>query len=178
MKRNSRQDDLYNETAAAYGPALERLVQAYEAHPDRRQDLLQDIHLALWQSFHSFEGKCAVRTWMYRVAHNTAATHVMKERRRNSAELLTLADVEAMPHPSHGEGTEDRRLALQRLFDLIRAMKPLEKQLMLLYLEGLGAESIGDIVGLSVGHVRVQIHRIKNVLAKRFHAGAMNDVHE
>jgi RNA polymerase sigma-70 factor (ECF subfamily) len=178
MKRNPRQDDLYNETATAYSRALERLVKAYEAHPDKQRDLLQDIHLALWQSFDSFEGKCSLRTWVYRVAHNTAATHVMKERQRNSAQWITLDEIEAMPHPAHGENTADRQLALQHLLELIRRMRPSDRQVMLLYLEGLDAESIGEIVGATAGHVRVQIHRIKALLAQRFHGGSKHAVHE
>jgi RNA polymerase sigma-70 factor (ECF subfamily) len=178
MKRNPRQDNLYNETAASYSRALERLVHAYEAHSDRQRDLLQEIHLALWQSFEAFEGKCSIRTWVYRVAHNTASTHVMRERRRNSAEWITLDEIEAVPHPAHGEGTADRQLALQRLLELIRMMKPFDRQIMLLYLEGLDAESIGEIVGSNAGHIRVQIHRIKALLAQRFHGGSKHAVHE
>jgi RNA polymerase sigma-70 factor (ECF subfamily) len=171
MTRNLRQDDLYQEATAAHSRALERLVQAYEAQPDRQHDLLQDIHLALWQSFAAFEGRCSMRTWVYRVAHNTAATHVVKERRRNGAEWLTLEEVENMPHPNYSDGTADRQLALTRLLELIRSLKPVDRQVMLLHLEGLDAESIGEIVGLSAGHIRVLIHRIKAVLSRRFHGG-------
>ena len=49
-----RQDELYREAASSYGEALERLAYGYEADPDRRRDLVQEIHLALWQSFASF----------------------------------------------------------------------------------------------------------------------------
>jgi RNA polymerase sigma-70 factor (ECF subfamily) len=44
---------------------------------------------------------------------------------------------------------------------------------MLLYLEGMDAESIGEVAGISTGNVRVQIHRIKAALARRFH-GVLN----
>jgi RNA polymerase sigma-70 factor (ECF subfamily) len=77
-----RQDDLYAEAAAAYGAALERLARAYEQDPDRRLDLLQEVHLALWRSFASFEGRYSLRTWVYRVAHNVAASQVSRRRRR------------------------------------------------------------------------------------------------
>lgn len=64
------QDDLYRQVAESYGPALERLACAYEADPEERRDLLQDIHAALWRSFEGFQGRCSLRTWVYRVAHN------------------------------------------------------------------------------------------------------------
>jgi DNA-directed RNA polymerase specialized sigma24 family protein len=47
------------------------LVRGYEADPGRRQDLLQDIHIALWRSFAVFDERCSLRTWVYRVAHIT-----------------------------------------------------------------------------------------------------------
>jgi RNA polymerase sigma-70 factor (ECF subfamily) len=68
----SRQDELYEQAAAAYGAALERLARAYEAEPESRRDLMQDIHVALWRSFELFDSRCSIRTWVYRVAHNTA----------------------------------------------------------------------------------------------------------
>ena len=42
---------------------------------------------------------------------------------------------------------------------------------MLLYLEGLDAAAIGEVTALTPGAVAVKIHRIKAVLAQRFHQG-------
>jgi hypothetical protein len=56
------QDDLYREAATNYGAALGRLARGYEANPDRRHvDLLQEIHMALWQSLERFDGRCSLR---------------------------------------------------------------------------------------------------------------------
>ena len=65
-------EELYEEAAASCRGALDRLVRAYERDPDKRRDLLQDIHVALWLSLEDFEGRCSLNTWVYRVAHNTA----------------------------------------------------------------------------------------------------------
>ncbi len=66
------------EAAAEFGPALDRLARGYEADADLRRDLRQDIHTELWRSLARFDGRCSLRTWVYRVAHNTAASHVLK----------------------------------------------------------------------------------------------------
>ena len=164
-------DDLYEDAAKTYGAALERLVRAYEADPDKRRDLLQDIHFELWQSFKGYETRCSLRTWVYRVAHNTAASHIVRQRRSNLRNLLSLEALEAAPYASdHGRESEDR-IALERIYQLIHQLKPLDRQLMLLYLEDMDAASIGEITGISPGSVRVQIHRIKTILTRRFHAG-------
>ena len=60
---------------------------------------------------------------------------------------------------------------LDRLSALIQRLKPLDRQVIVCYLEDMDAASIGEITGLSPGNVAMRIHRIKNVLAKRFHEG-------
>jgi RNA polymerase sigma-70 factor, ECF subfamily len=162
-------DDLYREATATYGTALDRLARAYEADPDKRRDLFQEIHVALWRSFETFERRCSLRTWVYRVAHNTAASHVIRQHRANSKAFVNLEELETLPDPSdHGHAAEDR-MALDRLLELIHRLKPLDREVMLLYLEDTDAASIGEITGLSAGSVRTQIHRIKALLTRRFH---------
>lgn len=159
---------MYQEAAAGYGAALDRLASAYEANPEERRDLLQDIHLGLWRSFSAFDGRCALRTWVYRVAHNIATSHVIRQKRKNSA-LVTLEVIEAMPDVQ--DHAYEQRANLERLMALIHQLKPLDRQMTLLYLEGMDAASIGEVMGVSPGSVATKIHRIKNILARRFHGG-------
>lgn len=167
----SRQDELYQAAAETFGGALERLARGYEADPDRRRDLLQDVHLALWRSLASFDGRCSIRTWVYRVAHNVAASHVIREHRLNSRTLVGLEALDASPSVEDREFAADQRLALEKLLQLIQRLKPLDRQVILSYLEGLDAASIGEITGLSPGNVATKIYRIKNILACWFHEG-------
>jgi RNA polymerase sigma-70 factor (ECF subfamily) len=166
------QDARYREAAAEYGAALERLARAYEADADRRRDLLQEIHLALWRSLAAWGEKCSLRTWVYRVAHNAATSHVLRERRARAERLVSLEELEAMPDPSPAESVAEDRQALDRLLAIIQTLKPLDRQVILSYLEGLDAAAISEITGVSSGNVATKIHRIKNVLARRFQEGA------
>lgn len=169
----SSQDELYRDAVDQFGPALDRLANAYEADPEKRLDLRQDIHLQLWRSFRTFDGRCSLRTWTYRVAHHVAASHVIRERRIFST-LVSLEDLEALPSTPAGSSGADDRLNLNRLSALIQRLKPLDRQIIISYLEGMDAVAIGEITGLSPGSVAMRIHRIKNVLAKQFHQGATN----
>jgi RNA polymerase sigma-70 factor (ECF subfamily) len=166
--QSSRQDKLYEEALALYKNALERLVRAYESNSDKQGDLLQDVHLALWQSFQNYEERCSLRTWVYRVAHNTAASHVVREQRTSLRKWVGLEAVDAVTIGTASEVPE-RKLDLDRLLELIHQLNPFARQLMLLYLEGMDAESIGDVTGLSAGNVRVQMHRIRTILSRQFH---------
>ena len=154
------QDEMYLQAAKEYGPSLERLAAAYEADPDRRRDLSQDIHFQLWRSFRRYDGRCSLRTWAYRVAHNVGASHVMRERRRSSA-LVGLEEIEAFPTMDSGPSAAEHQINLNRLMGLIRRLKPLDRQIMVSYLEDLEAASIGEITGLSAANVGMRIHRVK-----------------
>jgi RNA polymerase sigma-70 factor (ECF subfamily) len=167
----SAQEDLYREATQTYGAMLQRLARAYESDPDKRRDLLQDIHLALWLSLEKYEARCSLQTWVYRVAHNTATSHVIRQHRTNSRELFSLEQIEAMADGADPARDAGDRMAIERLFELIHQLKPLERDVMLLYLEDLDAASIAEITGISAVHVRVQIHRIKAILTRRFQRG-------
>ena len=164
------QERRYVEAAAEYGPALERLARAYEPDLEKRRDLLQEIHTALWRSLARFDGRCSLRTWVYRVAHNTATSKALRPR-TNAPTLVALDDSLKSIAVSSEEETFDRRRALERLHDLIRQLKPLDRQVMLLYLEHLDAVSIAEITGLSAANVSTKVRRIKHLLIQRFHEG-------
>lgn len=167
MRTSPEQDARYQEAAAAHGPALQRLAAAVEANPERRRDLLQDIHVALWRSFTGFDGRCAMRTWVYRVAHNVAATHVDRERRahRGAVTIDEIGDLADARDLSADLEANEQLALLQRL---IRQLKHPDREIITLYLEGLDAASIADVVGLSSGAVATRISRLKTSLARLF----------
>jgi RNA polymerase sigma-70 factor, ECF subfamily len=165
------QDVLYEEAAGTFGAALERLAGSYEADGEKRRDLLQDIHLAIWRSFERFAGNCSLRTWVYRVAHNVAASHVMRHQRASKRPFVSLDEIDDLPVTSDSDDVLDRRRSLTTLIELIRQLKPIERQVILLYLEGTDAAAIAEITGISASNVATKIHRIKKILAGRFGRG-------
>lgn len=127
--------------------------------------------MELWLSFKSFDGRCSLRTWIYRIAHNVGASHVVRSRRLGSrlVDLETLESgvktIDARAHPDH-------RFSAVVLLDLIRRLKPLDRQIILLYLEGEAAETVADVTGLSAANIATKIHRIKRVLKQKYLKGA------
>ena len=160
----SRRRELYTAAVEAHGLALDRLAAGYEADPERRRDLRQEIHLQIWRSLARFDGRCSLATWTFRVAHNTATSYIRRERRSNSA-LIALEDIEPLPTGDAEEPDIDHQRLLRRLTQMIRQMKPLDRQIMICYLEEMDAATIAGITGLSPGNVAMKIHRIKNVLS-------------
>ena len=111
-----------------------------------------------------------MRTWVYRVAHNVATAHVMRQRRIR-IRLVSIEDAEGLPDYAAEQPAADRRQALERLSRLIERLKPLDRQVIVLYLEGMDAAATGEITGLAPGNVAMKVHRIKNILRRWFHEG-------
>jgi RNA polymerase sigma-70 factor (ECF subfamily) len=164
------QDRLFEEVMSSYGGALERLARAYEADRDVLRDLLQEIYIALWRSLAKFDNRCSLRTWVYRVAHNVAASHADKQARARKRVFVSLDELESHPDEKVGEAGA-RRLELGQLYAMIHELKPLDRQVMLAYLEGMNAAETAEITGLSAGHVATKIHRIKSALGERSREG-------
>lgn len=162
------QDDLYERAASEYGAALVRLARGYEADRDKRRDLLQEIHLALWRSLEGFDALCSLRTWVYRVAHNAATSYVIRQRRARPQMLVSLEEAQALTiHPDAG-----RKVALDQLMDLIQRLKQLDRQVILAWLDGMEAGEIAELTGLSPGNVATKVHRIKSILTRGFQGGS------
>jgi RNA polymerase sigma-70 factor (ECF subfamily) len=177
MDRTESQDELYQKVVQEYGEALARMVCAYEVDPELRRELSQEVHLALWRSLSKFNGRCSLRTWIYRVAHNVATSHVVRQARGKSVgTFLTLEEAEAQAGLEDVEHSANRAQALSRMFALIQQLDLLDRQVIMAYLEGLDAESIAEITGLSAANVWSKIHRIKTMLVRRFHRGDRNAV--
>ena len=163
-------DDLYNAIVADYGQAIARLAAAYERDAEKRRDLVQDIHIALWRSLATFDGKCSLRTWVYRVAHNTAISQIVR-RRRVTPSLVSIEELDFSASSSDPAQAIDVERVRDRLMLLIHSLKPLDREVMTLYLEGVDAGAIGEITGLSASNVATKVHRLKQVLLQRFHEG-------
>jgi RNA polymerase sigma-70 factor (ECF subfamily) len=167
------QDQLYIQAQAEHGESMRRLVRGYESDADQQRDLLQEMHIELWRSLNRFDHRCSLRTWVYRVANNVGADHLTK-RRKAAERFVELEALSADPTVQAGEAQERHREELAELQALIHRLAPLDRQIILLYLEGATAEEIADVTGLTPGNTATKIHRIKKLLNRNF-AGAANE---
>lgn len=164
------QDARYRAAVAAFGRDVARFVAGYERDPERRKELLQDVHLALWRSLAAYRGQCSLRTWVYRVAHNACAGHVDKSIKRVEHDPAPLEAADGAVDPTADIAATDRRIDLARVVALIHTLPATDRQLMLLYLEDLDAATIAEVTGLSTRNVATRIHRLKALLTARLNA--------
>ena len=166
---------LYHSCVSELGRAFDRLACAYESDCDRRLDLVQEIHTALWLSLRAFDRRCSLRTWAYRVAHNTGASHVRRSMRHKARKWVDLASAEQLADVDQSETTANQRIVLDKLLALVQELSPVDRQVILLYLEGLDSAAIAETAGVSPTNVTTKIHRIKKLLAHQLQKGEQNN---
>ena len=149
-----------------YVTPLRRLAWSYVHDPAGRDDLFQEIAMALWTALPRFRGDSSERTWVYRVAHNTALSFVASRRRRDGREQPGEPDEEPVA-AAHQEGDAIERQQRERLWAAVQELALPERQIMVLHLEGLSAAEIEAITGVSAGAVATRLTRIRQKLAVR-----------
>jgi len=144
------------------GPALRRLAASYEPVASRRDDLFQEIALALWQGLRRFRGDCSLRTFAFRIAHNRAVTYAWHRRRTAASDL---AEAERVPDPREdAASTMQRTQARGKLYAAIRSLPIVHRQVLTLTLEDLSQAEIGAVLGVSENAVAVRLTRARKAL--------------
>lgn len=156
---------------AEYAPSLQRLARGYEADQGRQQELVQEILVAVWRALPAFEARASMRTWLFRIAHNVAVSHLVKRGRDRLAGSVPIDDEAHRALAGNAVREAEGRDSMQRLAAQIRALRPADAQLIVLYLEGLQHAEIAEVTGLSRENVAVRVHRIKAALLRAHEDG-------
>jgi RNA polymerase sigma-70 factor (ECF subfamily) len=145
-----------------HGAALRRLAAVYEREPSAREDLAQDIYLALWLALPRFRGDCSERTFVFRVAHNRGVSHVVRQRQRAAGSIEEQIDLRARElDPEQGASRNER---LERLASSVRSLPLGLRQVMVMTLEGLSQREIGEVLGIRENNVAVRVSRARKAL--------------
>jgi RNA polymerase sigma factor (sigma-70 family) len=151
----------YERIFAAYGPAFVRLTACYELRPDAREDLLQEIFVAIWKALPGFRGECSEKTFALRVAHNRCLTHVWRrgKSRESEAHLPEVPDPRKSPEAL---AIDSRRR--EALLAAIRALPVNYRQVLTLALEDLAPAEIAAVLGVTENNAAVRLNRARKAL--------------
>ena len=150
-----------------YIAPLRRLAWSYEHEPAAREDLFQEIAMALWTALPRFRGDSSERTFIYRVAHNTALTVTARRRRHGTREQQGEPHHEpASPFDHEADAIDKQRRAL--LWTEVQDLPIQDRQVIVLHLEGLSAAEIEAVTGLTAGAIATRLTRIRQKLVARF----------
>jgi RNA polymerase sigma-70 factor, ECF subfamily len=160
--RRGHLEQEYDRILADFGPGLARLAASYESDAHSREDLLQEIRLAIWVALPNFRGESSLRTFLYRIAHNRALTHVWRRTKTASVEVDELEDPAASPETSAIQRSDS-----SRLLEAIRLLPIPFRQVLTLALEELSHAEIAAVLGISENNVAVRMNRARNLLKER-----------
>ncbi|MBP3512102.1 MAG: sigma-70 family RNA polymerase sigma factor [Prevotella sp.] len=157
-----------NDAAGRDGQSFARLVREHKStiytvcymfskDADEVNDLFQEILVNLWKGFSRFEGKSDIKTWFYRVALNTCISIDRKKKRK----VVPLK----MDVNLYEDNDADTR-QVKMLYDRISRLGPFDRAIVLLWLENIPYDEIGEIIGISPKNVSVRLVRIKEALKK------------
>lgn len=150
---NEQKESEFISLLEAHSGIIYKVTRIYAKNATDEQDLRQEVVYQAWRSYANFKGASKFSTWLYRVALNTALTHVKKDRKETEG-----FDSDWQVAPSG-----DERAVLMAH---IRQLNDAEKLVIMLHLDGYSNDEIAMISGISKNHVAVRLHRIKDRLSK------------
>ncbi len=180
-----------------YYASMLRLARLFVADLDVAEEVVQDTWLAVINGLASFEGRAAIKTWIFRILVNRAKTRGMREARSiNFSSLTTGSKENATPaldadrfsasgawhDPPRGWGVDSpedilqRKEALQLIEQEIATLPPSQQAVITLRdLEGLTSDEVRNVLGISETNQRVLLHRarsaVRRALEKHFTKG-------
>jgi RNA polymerase sigma-70 factor, ECF subfamily len=151
----------FNDLLVTHGPALARLAHTYARASGDREDLFQEIAIAIWRALPGFRGECSERTFLFRIAHNRGMSHLARRRplETDVEESIDLAD--ARPNPEQALSSEERS---RRLFEAVQQLPLLYRQVLTLALEGMSYDEIAEVIGISQSNVGARLTRAREML--------------
>jgi len=147
----------FAQTVREHKSTIYTVCYMFSKDADEVGDLFQEVLVNLWKGFDGFEHRSDIKTWIYRVALNTCISLDRKKRRR-SAEVRLTMDINLFE-----DRDEDTR-QVDLLHKRISKLQPFDRAIVLLWLENLSYEEIGQIVGITAKNVSVRLFRIREQL--------------
>lgn len=154
MKESEKE---FADLVKAYKSSIYSVCYMFAKDADEADDLFQEVLINLWKGMAAFRHESKLSTWIWRVSFNTCIS-ADRKRKRNKEVRLSM-DIDLFESTGDGDTRQ-----IQMLHRRIHRLKPFDRAIVMLWLEGISYEEIGAIVGISVKNVSVRLVRIKEML--------------
>ncbi len=146
----------FAQTVAEHKSTVYTVCYMFSKDVDEVNDLFQEVLVNLWKGFEGFQHRSDIKSWIYRVSLNTCIS-LERKKKRNATVRLTM-DINLF------EDRDEDTKQVDKLHKRISRLQPFDRAIVLLWLENLNYEEIGQIVGISTKNVSVRLYRIKEQL--------------
>ena len=161
---NAAHDQRFTSWMSEHIAILQHVVRAF-AVGDDRNDLMQEIMVALWRAAPAFQGESQSSTFVYRVAHNAALVWHRGER-KHRRRVAVAPDVDWMTRPEAGRSRSDTPSRLEALYLALHSLPSIDRSLLLLSLDGLSYREIAAIHDLTESNVGARLTRARQQLTQ------------
>lgn len=138
---------------------IHKVIMLYIYDEEEKADVYQEILYQGWKSYTSFKGQSKFSTWLYKVALNTVLTMRRKEGRR--------LDKTGLSHDQFPAAPQERSEKAELLYRAISTLNEVDRAIITLHLDGYANEEVAEIMGITVNHTSVKLHRIKKNLSQK-----------
>ena len=144
-----------------YGPLITRIAASYEADPSLREDLTQQILLAVWQALPSYRADASLKTFIAKVAQNRSISFVTRQVRQPPvAELPEKLEAD-IPNPEESAIQASERASL---LEATRRLPMPQRQVIILVLEGFSYPEIAEMLDIAPNALALRLSRAKAAL--------------
>lgn len=133
-----------------------KLVRIYADQNEDQKDLYQEIVYQLWKSFHSFQGKAKISTWIYKVALNTSLAYINLKKKHSKT--ISIQDTRIQFEEKQDNQIEEK---INEMYHHIKQLNEMDRAIVFLFLEGKSYDEIAEIMGLTVTNIGTRLNRIK-----------------
>ena len=153
----------FEQIVAEHGGLISRIAVSYEADPTLREDLTQQIFLAVWQALPSYRADASLKTFVARIAQNRAISFVAKQVRQGPVAEVPERLVADSPSPEESaiEASERRQL-----IEATRQLPLPQRQVIILILEGFSYAEIAEMLDIAPNALSLRLTRAKAALKK------------
>lgn len=155
----------FSALVARHAGIVRKVATTYCRDAEDRADLAQEILAQLWKAWPRYDDARPFATWMYRVALNVAISHV-RGVYRDQRHFVPLDEEHHQIAATPADHEEESALAA--LETVIAELDPLNRALLLLYLEERSHREIAEILGIGESNVGTKINRLKQRIRARF----------
>ena len=147
-----------------HGGLVHKVARVYAWTAPDRDDLVQDILAQAWRAFPGYDPARPFGTWLYRIALNVAISWL----RRHAPRQRLTVPLDADLHDTGGTPLDgDTAERLRAMTAAIHELEPLDRGLVLLYLDDQSHRDIAGVLGISESNVATKLHRLKQRLRQR-----------
>ena len=154
IKKMEEKEKDFTQLVREHKSTIYTVCYMFSKDEDEVNDLFQESLIRLWKGYDKFRGECSVNTWVYRVSLNTCISMERKKKKSNKQVRLDM-------NINLFEDDDKDTRQIRQLYDRIHCLGPIDRAIVLMWLDNMSYDEIAAIIGITVSNVSAKLHRIK-----------------